>query len=824
MEDEKKLLAWFLGPKSENASFLEEALLVVLRDYFHWRRNYFPGDSILLSRQLQRDLEPQYDLIHQNLLELLAELRRNFPFYSPRYIAHMLSDTVLTSILGYVAGLMYNPNNVTPEAAPVTVNMEIQACSALLRMLGFDPPPEIPKELNEAAIRNYKRKLEAQFGWAHLTLGGTTANLEALWVARSVKYLPLAIWDIAKRECLSIDVKLPDGKSKDIKDFHERQLLLIKPNEAIYLLARYVNAYRRKQDIPIHDASEQAYDLLKTSSYHLTNGVGKLFSQFPPVIFVSGTAHYSIDKAADILGIGRGNIEIVSMDSAFRMDVSDLEKKIRYALAEKKIPLAVIPTVGTTEEGAVDPVHKVLDLRRKFEEQDNVSFWIHVDAAWAGYIRALFNLSAEDEVRAILAKASRHLGLEFTTIQTWHRSSFECIRQRFEHYISEGLKEIPATNPQKEETIKEKRGKISSWEAQLNGPLQSGDFGEYVRELRRFVHEYEYLDLDINDFELKLQDRIDLVNEYVSETIPLHYKRYSRELAVKWGSEEVCSALIGISGADSVTIDPHKMGYVNYPCGMVAFRNDRVRHFILQRAPYITSVRQDILIHMPPEHIEGIEDNPRIFTEAFAPFIVEGSRPGAAASALWLTVKTIPPTMREGGLIIKSSILAARELYEWLVHWDKIMDYNRNDTEYLFVPFTLYPPDTNIVIFGVKKKTSNSLSRMNEVTRLVYENFTIQAELGEREYSYAQAFFLSKTEFREPRYPFETLRPLFTRYFKDHLGRTRDEYKSNGLVVLRATVMNPYLWLARRTSSQYLSKEFVEELSKAAFQSVQSVK
>jgi hypothetical protein len=548
--------------------------------------------------------------------------------------------------------------------------------------------------------------------------------------------------------------------------------------------------------------------------------VGKLFSQFPPVIFVSGTAHYSIDKTADIIGIGRGNIEVVFMDSAFRMDVSDLEKKIRYALAEKKIPLAVIPIVGTTEEGAVDPVHRVLDLRRKFEEQDNVSFWIHVDAAWGGYIRALLNLSAEDEVRATLAKASRHLDLEFTTIQAWHRSFFECIEQRFEDWIRKRLKEIPATNPQEEETIKEKKGKISSWKAQLNGPLQSGNFPEYVRDLRRFVNEYDYLDLDTNDFELKLQDRIDLVNEYVSETIPLRYERYSSELAVKWGSEEVCSALIGISGSDSVTIDPHKMGYVNYPCGMVAFRNDRVRHFILQRAPYITSVRQDILIHMPPEHIEGIEDNPRTFTEAFAPFIVEGSRPGAAASALWLTVKTIPPTMREAGLIIKSSVLGARELYEWLVHWEKIMAYNRKDTDYLFVPFTLYPPDTNIVIFGVKKKTSNSLSKMNEVTRLVYENFTIQAELGEREYSYAQPFFLSKTEFQEPRYPFETLKHLFTRYFKDHLGRTRDEYKSNGLVVLRATVMNPYLWLARDTSYRYLLKEFMEELSKAASESV----
>lgn len=822
MENEKKLLSWFLGPKSENATFLEEALLLILRDYFHWRRNYFPGDSILISRQLQRDLETQYDLIHQNLLELLAELRRNFPFYSPRYIAHMLSDTVITSILGYVAGLMYNPNNVTPEAAPVTVNMEIRACNALLKMLGFNPPPEIPKDLSETSIKNYKRKLEAQFGWAHLTLGGTTANLEALWVARSVKYSPLAIRDVATREGLEIDVKLPNGEPRDLREANERQLLLIKPNEAIYLLARYVHSYRLKHGIPIHEASERAYDLLKSSPYHLNNGVAELFSRFPPVIFVSGTKHYSIDKAADILGIGRGNIRLVYMDSSFRMDISDLEKKIQHALSQKEIPLAVIPIVGTTEEGAVDPVHSIVDLRDKLEKQKNVSFWIHVDAAWGGYIRALFNLSVEDEIRVILSRISRKLGIEFTSIQGWHKSFFEYVEQRFEHYVSGRLEGVESTNRQKE-TIKDKKRKISSWKAQLDAILQSDDLVKYMRDLRRFVREHDYMDLDIDDFDLKLQHRIELVNEHVSETMHLHHDRYSKELLIKWGSKEVCSALVAVGKADSVTIDPHKMGYVNYPSGMVAFRNDRVRHFILEKAPYITSVRQDILVHMPPEHIEGIEDNPRIFTEAFAPFIVEGSRPGAAASALWLTVKTIAPTMTEAGLIVKSSLLAARELYEWLVHWEKIMRYNQKDTDYLFVPFTLHPPDTNIVIFGVKKKTSTSLSKMNEVTRLVYEKLTIQAELGDRDYSYAQPFFLSKTEFRQKEYRFDTLKPLFMRCFKSHLGRISDEYKSEGLVVLRATVMNPYLWLTGHISAHNLLEEFMQELAKAACESVQSL-
>ena len=266
------------------------------------------------------------------------------------------------------------------------------------------------------------------------------------------------------------------------------------------------------------------------------------------------------------------------------------------------------------------------------------------------------------------------------------------------------------------------------------------------------------------------------------------------------------------------------MGYVNYPCGMVAFKNDRVRHFILQKAPYITSVRQDILVHMPPKHLDCFESDSKVVTEAFAPFIVEGSRPGAAAASLWSTIKSIPPTMRGAGSIIRSSLLAARELYEWLVHWDTIMDYNKEDTDFNFIPLTLIPPDTNVVIFAVKKKTSNVLSKMNELTNLVYEHFSIQTELGEREYSYSQPFFLSKTQFTEPNYSFDTVKKVLEKHFnKGYIEQTVQCYKSEGITVLRATVMNPYINLSKNISTQNVLKEFMQELFTAANKSVKNI-
>ena len=40
--------------------------------------------------------------------------------------------------------------------------------------------------------------------------------------------------------------------------------------------------------------------------------------------------------------------------------------------------------MGSTEEGAVDPLSKILSLRREFQEK-GLSFLVHGDAAWGGY-------------------------------------------------------------------------------------------------------------------------------------------------------------------------------------------------------------------------------------------------------------------------------------------------------------------------------------------------------------------------------------------------------------------------------------------------------
>jgi glutamate/tyrosine decarboxylase-like PLP-dependent enzyme len=685
--------AWFLGPEAENADFVEDLFLYVLRDYFHWRRNYYPSDQIVITPKLKHTPEfiNSVDSLLQNTHNVLAHLRRNFPFYSPRYIGHQLSDQTIASMVGYFAGMLYNPNNVTPEAAPVTVDWELEFGAQILNMLGYKAPP----------LSNDRQNAKREFGWAHITSGGTVANLEALWAARDVRYFPLAVKKVCDTKGFDVAVTLPNGENRLLREIDEIQCLSIKPNESIYLLAGFVNYLKDYYNISITKAAQTAWDLVRESGYSVAHsGVSSCFGKWPPVIFISGAGHYSIKKSADILGIGKDNVELVDVDSHFRMDVQDLEGKFIKALRSGRFPLAVIAIAGTTEEGAVDPIHQIADFRTRCEKVVNHSFWLHIDAAWGGYIRSLITPSQE---------------------------------------------------------------KTDSDQVTLN-------------------------------------QRIDQIREFVARDFTIKHERYSRNIKISWGEKDVCSAFMAFPKAESITVDPHKMGYIPYPCGTIAFRNDRVRHFLTQEAPYITVTTEESvhLVHTPPVTV--------------GPFILEGSKPGAASVACVLSHRVIPPNVEGYGTIIRSSLLAARELHERIINWKRVCKANGWERRYEIFNITSGTPDTNIVCFVVNEKGNKALKDMNTISQIIYDKFTIQAELGEQEYSYSQPFFISRTWFRQPEYSVKTVKDFLQR-----AGVDMTDYEQEGIFVLRATVMNPYIGLADEMGNEkpYLA-EFIKKLDQEA--------
>ncbi|MDB4916640.1 MAG: Pyridoxal-dependent decarboxylase [Gemmatimonadetes bacterium] len=817
--ENNKHLAWFLGPKAENADIVEQLLLLILRDYVHWRKNYFPGDAILISKALQREQLEQHDALNQRVHELMAQLRRNFPFYSPRYLAHELSDQLIPSTLGYIAGMLFNPNNVTPEAAPVTTHLEVEACNAVITMLGYRTPPDLPPP-GEDLEEYYRNAAGTEYAWAHLTSGGSIANIEALWIARQVRYLPLAIRQVAADRHLDLSVKTAKGELRQLETLTERDTLDIRPNDSIFLLGRYIDAISRSRAANGRrsaDDSRLAWDLLDQTRYSLAGGVGEAFSTFPPVILVAGTAHYSVSKAADVLGIGRNNIIHIDVDEHFRLDTRHLVATLERMRRENRVVLAVIASAGTTEEGAVDPIDKIVSLRADWEREHNASFWLHVDAAWGGFMRSLLCLEPWAKAEAVAQKVSRILNIAPVAaapkgLREWH--------VRFADHLRAAIGPRPndpaASNAQSGFTIS--GGAFHALDTRLDklsGMLAGERFDEYAEGLGRLSKELKtaFRPPLSDDFHLNLNDHLTYLSSYCQSRVMMPDKQMK---TIQWPSRDVFSAFLAFSRADSITVDPHKMGFAPYPSGCVAFKNDRVRTFIQQRAPYITSNKFDAAIHVPPKHARRDHDDapPRTVIESFGPYMLEGSRPGASASGLWLSSKTVPLTMHEHGAIVRGSVLAACALFEWLARWNAAMDDVGSGIDYSFIPLSSQRPDTNLVTFVVKKKSANRLHDLNQLTRAVYERFSIQSELGDLQYSYAQPFFLSRTTMEPPEYSFSQLRPFFTRA---NIPRTRErEFTREGLVVLRATVMNPYITPMASLTNEHMIQRFVEELAASA--------
>ena len=103
-----------------------------------------------------------------------------------------------------------------------------------------------------------------------------------------------------------------------------------------------------------------------------------LWQQAPLFAFVSADAHYSLDKAANILGIGTDQLIKVPVDERGRMDPGALEQLIEECIERGGRPFFVCATLGTTVRGAYDPLPPLLELRRRYR------FWLHGDGAWGG--------------------------------------------------------------------------------------------------------------------------------------------------------------------------------------------------------------------------------------------------------------------------------------------------------------------------------------------------------------------------------------------------------------------------------------------------------
>ena len=95
-------------------------------------------------------------------------------------------------------------------------------------------------------------------------------------------------------------------------------------------------------------------------------------------LYASSEAHFSIRKAASMLGIGAANVRVVRTDASLRMDVQHLAELVRQDRTAGHLPFCVVASAGTAGTGAIDPIGAIADFARAHD------LWLHVDGAYGG--------------------------------------------------------------------------------------------------------------------------------------------------------------------------------------------------------------------------------------------------------------------------------------------------------------------------------------------------------------------------------------------------------------------------------------------------------
>jgi putative pyridoxal-dependent aspartate 1-decarboxylase len=96
-------------------------------------------------------------------------------------------------------------------------------------------------------------------------------------------------------------------------------------------------------------------------------------------ILVSKRGHYSVKKAAQVLGIGEDNVmDIPVHPFSNKIDLTALKNKIKDLQSEQTAILAIIGVAGSTETGSIDDLQQMAAIARENR------IWFHVDAAWGG--------------------------------------------------------------------------------------------------------------------------------------------------------------------------------------------------------------------------------------------------------------------------------------------------------------------------------------------------------------------------------------------------------------------------------------------------------
>lgn len=128
---------------------------------------------------------------------------------------------------------------------------------------------------------------------------------------------------------------------------------------------------------------------------------GLLFQERTPVILAAINAHYSIKRAANLLGIGEDHLVEIQVNDRGQICIDDLKKKLQELEINNNYPFCLVSTAGTTVEGAFDSLGEIAIICREHD------LWLHIDGAYGASV--------------LLSEKHRHLlkGIEQADSVSW---------------------------------------------------------------------------------------------------------------------------------------------------------------------------------------------------------------------------------------------------------------------------------------------------------------------------------------------------------------------------------------------------------------------
>ncbi|MCB0317367.1 MAG: hypothetical protein KDD56_01325 [Bdellovibrionales bacterium] len=227
-------------------------------------------------------------------------------------------------------------------------------------------------------------------------------------------------------------------------------------------------------------------------------------------------------------------------------------------------------------------------------------------------------------------------------------------------------------------------------------------------------------------------------------------------------SKEMFSALDAIRFTNSVTVDPHKLGYVPYSSGAFISAVPREYYVTPFEAPYLR-----------------FEQRNYIGTQT-----LEGSRSAGGAVAMWLTAKSIGLDENGYGYILEKTIKQQRKLEKALKAADSRIKVAPN-------------AETNILLFCVALD-KEPLSKTNERTNNLYAEFSHKGS----------SFFVSITTL--------TWRD-YDRYLDSFTSSWTANKDTEGLALIRCTLMHPFF------DSKEMDVNFLDEFVKEVCQKIKNI-